>query len=55
MSALTRNTELLSDMRNRTLAVDHTADQKKTAMNIQPSITVGQENLLASRDVRHLH
>lgn len=48
MGALPGNTELLRDVSNRSLLLKHTLDQQHPSVNIQASISVRQENLLAS-------
>lgn len=55
MRALPGNTELLGDMSDRTTVLDHPLNKQATAVHIQTSISVGHEDLLVSRDVRHLH
>jgi len=49
MRALTRDTELLGDMSDRTTTIDHPRDEQTTTMNSQTSINVGHEDLLGER------
>ena len=42
-------------MRYRTTVIDHPDNKQTAAVPIQTSISVGHEDLLVGRDVRHLH
>ncbi|MDT5176827.1 MAG: hypothetical protein QOJ95_1025 [Mycobacterium sp.] len=42
-------------MSHRTVSVDDPLNQQQTTMNSQTGISVGHEDLLVGRDVRHLH
>jgi len=53
--ALTRHTQLLDDMRDRSAMGNDPLDQQTTTMNGQTSVSVGHEDLLVGEDVRHLH
>ena len=55
MSALTRQAQLRSDMRNRAAVTDDPLNQQLPTINSQTGISVGHEDLRVSRDVRHLH
>lgn len=46
VGALARDTELFGDVRDGSAVVDHARDEQTTTMQIQPSVSVGREDLL---------
>jgi hypothetical protein len=50
MGALTRDPEFLGDVGNGTTMADHPLNEQTPTMQIQTSISVGHEGLLASED-----
>lgn len=55
MSALSRDTKFLGYMRDGPTVIDDPLNEQTATMQIQTGISVGHEDLLDRRDVRHLH
>jgi hypothetical protein len=47
--------QLLGDVSDRAAIAKDTFDEQTTPVGVQTSISVGHEDLLVGRDVRHLH
>jgi hypothetical protein len=55
VGALARDAEFLGDVGDRASVGDDPGHEQAPAVQVQSSVSVGHEDLLVGRDVRHLH